>query len=196
MLGQIFCRSLAYETYSKTLDPQQIDAILDRACYADMLAGVTRLGDAKMIDWLKAKIDLCNFMMCLRLLRMKRGDLGTIFLKTACLEGGYESVSSMIALYEQGEDALWEAFSHSAYSRFVREAQKTDNSLSAIERCADNEWMERVKEAKWEPFGAAVLGGYLIGTEMAVKNVRIVLAAKEAGLAPDVIRERVRESYV
>ena len=105
-------------------------------------------------------------------------------------------MSFFTSLYEQGEDALWEAFAPTEYSRFVREAQKSDGSLAAIERCADNEWMERVKEAKWQPFGAAVLGGYLIGTEMAVKNIRIVLAAKEAGLAPDVIRERVRDSYV
>jgi V/A-type H+-transporting ATPase subunit C len=186
----------AYETYSKTMDPQQIDAILDKACYADMLAAVKRLGDPMVIGWLKAKIDLCNFMICLRLLRMKRGDLGRMFLGTACLEGGTEAVSTFVTLYEQGEEALWDAFATSEYSRFVREAQKTDLSLAAIERCADNEWMERVKEAKWTPFGAPVLGGYLIGTEMAVKNIRIVLAAKEANLTADVIRERVRDSYV
>ena len=188
--------AVAYETYSKTLDPQQIDIILDKACYADMLDGVTRLGDSMMIGWIQAKIDLCNFMICLRLLRMKRGDLGKIFLRSACLEGGTESVGALVDLYEQGEEALWDAFATSAYSGFVREAQKTDGSLAAVERCADNAWMERVKEAKWTPFGAAVLGGYLIGTEMAVKNVRIVLAAKEAGLSADVIRERVRDSYV
>lgn len=188
--------TVAYDTYSKTLDPQQIDAILDKACYADMLEGVTRLGDPMMLGWIRTKIDLCNFMICLRLLRMKRGDLGGIFLRTACLEGGTQPVSRFVTLYEQGEEALWDAFTSSEYSRFVREAKKSDGSLAAIERCADNEWMERVKEAKWTPFGAAVLGGYLIGTEMSVKNIRIVLAAKEAGLSPDVIRERVRDSYV
>ena len=119
-----------------------------------------------------------------------------MFLQSACLDGGNEAVSVFVSLYEQGEEALWEAFATSNYSRFVREAQKTDLSLAAVERCADNEWMERVREAKWTPFGAAGLGGYLIGTEMSVKNIRIVLAAKEANLTADVIRERVRDSYV
>ena len=45
-------------------------------------------------------------------------------------------------------------------------------------------------------FGAAVVGGYLVGCETSVKNIRIILAAKDAGLAPDVIRERIRVSYV
>ena len=56
--------------------------------------------------------------------------------------------------------------------------------------------MTLVREGARIPFGAPVAGGYLIGCETAVKNIRIVLAAKEAGLDTSVLRERVRLSYV
>ena len=65
-----------------------------------------------------------------------------------------------------------------------------------MERCADDCWMSIVKEGARVAFGAPVLAGYLVGWAAAVKNIRMVLAAKEAGLDIAVIRERVGESYV
>ena len=68
--------------------------------------------------------------------------------------------------------------------------------LSAVEKACDDLYMTLVREGARIPFGAPVAGGYLIGCETAVKNIRIVLAAKEAGLDTNVLRERVRLSYV
>ena len=61
---------------------------------------------------------------------------------------------------------------------------------------ADDLWMELVRKAKYIPFGAEVLIGYAVAIEYEVKNIRIILAAKDAGIAPDGIRERLRKSYV
>jgi vacuolar-type H+-ATPase subunit C/Vma6 len=41
-----------------------------------------------------------------------------------------------------------------------------------------------------------VLAAYLVATEYEVKNIRVILASKDAGLSGDVIFERLRESYV
>ena len=56
--------------------------------------------------------------------------------------------------------------------------------------------MKLVCEGAKVPFGAEVAGGYLVGVETSVKNIRIILAAKDAGLSSDVLRERIRDSYV
>jgi vacuolar-type H+-ATPase subunit C/Vma6 len=56
--------------------------------------------------------------------------------------------------------------------------------------------MELVREGARIPFGAPVVGGYLMGCEVSVKNIRVVLAAKDAELDTAVIRERIRMSYV
>lgn len=186
----------AREAYAKTGDPQQIDAILDKACYADMLSAAETSCNETIFGWIKAKIDLVNAMMCLRILRMRRGEMGKIFMDTCLLDGGFLPVSFFDEAYDGGEEALWLDLHRSRYERFARAVEASDGSLSAIERCADNHWMTLVREGAKVPFGAEVAGGYLIGCETSVKNVRIILAAKDAGLSSDVLRERIRESYV
>ena len=186
----------AKEAYAKTGDPQQIDAILDKACYDDMLAVASAAGNETILGWIKAKIDLVNAMMCLRILRMNRGETGRIFMDTCLLEGGFLPLSFFDEAYTGGEEALWVGLNRSRYERFARAVEGTDSSLSAIERCADNHWMTLVRDGAKVPFGAEVAGGYLIGCDVCVKNLRIILAAKDAGLSSDVLRERIRESYV
>lgn len=185
----------AKEAYAKTGDPQLIDAILDRACYADMLASAEASGSEVLLRWVKTKIDLVNVMICLRILRMKRGDTGKRFMNQALLSGGYLDQSFFETAYASGEDALWQGLVGRYYS-FTKAAHATDLSLSAVEKCADDYYMRVVREDARVPFGVEIAGGYLIGCETAVKNIRIILAGKDAGLSADVIRERVRESYV
>lgn len=186
----------ACEAYAKSRDPQQIDAILDAACYADMLAAFTDAGNPTLVDWLRAKIDLTNTMICLRIIRMARGEVGRMFLSDSLLPGGTLPESLFLTAYDGDEEALWASLARTRYEKPVERIALTDGSLSAIERCVDDAWMELVRAGARVPFGAPVLGGYLIGTETAVKNIRIILASKEAGLDKAVIRERVRESYV
>lgn len=84
---------------------------------------------------------------------------------------------------------------YSRYSGFA--ALLSDASpLHVLEKWADDFWMDLAREAKFVPFGAEVLIGYAIALEYEVKNIRILLAGKDAGLASDVIRERLRKSYV
>jgi len=127
---------------------------------------------------------------------MKRGDVGQRFMREALITGGYLEESFFMSVYESGEDALWSGLSAGKYHAFVKAVESSNRSLAAIEKCADDHYMQLVKEDARVPFGPEVLGGYLMGVETAVKNIRIILAAKDAGLAPDVIRERIRESYV
>lgn len=186
----------ARETYAKTGDPQQIDALLDIACYRDMLTSVEASGCETMVTWVKDKIDLVNIMITLRILRMKRGEAGKAFMNTSLLEGGTLPLSFFDEVYDGGEEALWSGLAMGKYSRLVTAVEGTDQSLAAIEKCADDRWLQLVREGARVSFGAEVAGGYLVGVEVSVKNIRIILAAKDAGLTADVVRERIRESYV
>ena len=186
----------ARDAYAKTGDPQQIDAILDRACYADMQACAQASGCETMISWLKAKVDLVNIMIVCRILRMKRGEMGKIFMDASLLPGGSLPVAFFDEAYDGGEEALWSALATGDYSALAHRVEGTDKALSFIEKCADDHWMRMVREGARVPFGAEVAGGYLAGVEASVKNIRIILAAKDAGLSSDVLKERIRESYV
>lgn len=186
----------AVSVYAKTRDPQKIDLLLDRACYRDMLAGAQASGVAFIIQLVRQKIDLTNLMICVRILRMQSGELGKIFWQESFLEGGFLSRTLLTEWFNAGEETLWSRLYYSEYSKLAVAVSDTDRSLTVLERSADNFWMESIKAAKFIPYGAEVPVAYLLATEYAVRNLRIVLAGKEAGLNTETVRERIRESYV
>lgn len=185
----------ARDAYDRTGDPRRIDTVLDRACYADMLAAALSSGDETLIAWMKAKIDLCNILTAIRILRMSMGAVGEAFLTEALLAGGTLTEKFFAEAAEKGEAGLWEALSPTAYYRLAQ-VEGDPRPLSAVEKACDDLYMGLVREGARIPFGAPVAGGYLVGCEVSVKNIRIILAAKDAGLDSAVIRERIRVSYV
>ena len=66
----------AADAYLKTKNSQQIDLLLDRACFADMLDAAHASGVPYVIRYVKVKIDLTNILMCIRLQRMNAGNTG------------------------------------------------------------------------------------------------------------------------
>lgn len=185
----------AMESYSKNHNPRQIDLLLDRACYRDMLDAAEASKVNFAVRLIKEKIDLSNLLMCVRVTRMQSGDAGRALLCEAFLEGGELSVSFLLDLYAMEEKQMWERLLYTDY-KHLAEALSATSTLTEVERAADNVWMETVREAKFVSCGAEVLIGYLLGVEAEIKNLRIVLAGLATGLDGDKIRERIREGYV
>lgn len=185
----------AIEAFNKTLDPQQVDLIMDRACFADMYDSARKSGVDYIVRLVRTKIDLVNIITCIRVIRMKFGARGADFLREALLDGGTIEKTFFAEGYEGGEQRLFELLGRTEYAKFA-DRTGAGEKLSVIERVADDTWMEVARTAKYVPFGIPVLVGYMAALEYEVKNIRIVMAGKDAGLAPDVIRERLRASYV
>ena len=186
----------AMEEYSKTKNPQVIDLIVDKACWADMLAAAKASGEGFVIRLVQTKIDLLNTMIALRILRMKSGEVGKVLFAEAFLEGGKLTRERMIDAMANGEDALLALVRHSEYSAFAEKFLMSDGALSTAEKLADNYWMSLILENKFVPAGLEVMIAFLAAHEYEVKNLRIVLSGKEAGIAVATIRERIRDSYV
>ena len=55
--------------------------------------------------------------------------------------------------------------------------------------------MALIRRAKAIPFGAEVPVSYLLACEAEIKNLRILLAGKRAGLDTQVIEARMRDCY-
>lgn len=183
--------------FSKTKNPQVVDLILDRACYAEMSAAAVRSENGYVLGLVQTKADLTNLMMVIRILRMKSGSAGKALLEAALVEGGSLSRETVVGFFRDGEEALWEQLRRNAhYSSLERAAAATDGSLAALERVADDFLMEKIREAKYCLGGVEVMVAFLLAHEYEVKNLRILLAGKEAGLSAATIRERIRESYV
>lgn len=182
----------AADVYARTGDPQQIDLILDRACFADMLD--TAQGEYSR-DLVRCKIDLTNLMITVRVLRMGMTAANRAMLASALLPGGRTSPERLLEAAEGGEAALAEALSGTVGGRVLAGFGDQTPTLAALECACDNAWMARVREAKSVPFGEEVPVAYLAAWEYAVKNMRIICAGKDAGLPNDTIRERSRECY-
>lgn len=188
--------SAAVEAYAKTKNPQQIDLILDRACYAEMLREASATGNDYVEGLVRAKIDLVNVSMAIRVLRMKSGDAGRALLEDSLLDGGRLDKNSLLHAFFLGEEALLSYLGGTDYSRVADAISASDGSTSVLDRIADDYWMTMIRETKFIPMGLEVMVSFLLAHEYEVKNLRIVLAGKEAGLPSSTIRERIREGYV
>lgn len=185
----------ALDVFAETANPQKIDLILDKACFADMLQCALSSGVDYSVRLVRAKIDLINIITCIRVIGMKLYFAAEPFMREAFLEGGELPIDFFISGLEFGIVKLFEALEFTPYSALVKETDAS-TPLYMTERVADDIWLGIAKEAKYIPFGAPVLIGYLTAVEYEVKNIRIILAGKDAGLSPDAIRARLRASYV
>ena len=74
--------------------------------------------------------------------------------------------------------------------------EEVKKSPAAFERWGDNLVIRRMKPQLYNAFGLGPIAAYILARENEIKSVRIILLAKENGFPEDVIRERVRETYV
>ncbi len=186
----------AMDAYAKTKNPQVIDLIVDKACWVDMLAAANASGEEFVIRLVQTRIDLLNVMIALRILRMKSGEVGKVLFADAFLEGGKLARQGMIESMANGEDALISFVRYSNYAAFAEKFLASDKALSTAEKLADNYWMSLILENKFIPAGLEVMIAFLAAHEYEVKNLRIVLSGKEAGIATATSRDRIRDSYV
>lgn len=185
----------AFRAYSVSKDPQLIDIILDKACFADMLEAARASGESFALELVRMKIDLVNIMMCIRVIRMGGGFSERDVLSRSLIDGGELKKDELYAC--EDEDALASLLSGSVYSplsEYVGSDGKA--SLARIERICDDLYMKKIKSTRSLPFGAPILCAYLAAVEYEVKNLRIILAGKRAGLSGERLRERVRIGYV
>ncbi|MBQ8140315.1 MAG: V-type ATPase subunit [Clostridia bacterium] len=185
----------AAEALASTANPQQVDLILDKACFADMLDSAKETCVDYITDLVKTKIDLINIMTCIRIIGMKLYFAAEPLMREAYIDGGSFEVDFFISGLEYGLKKLLEVLEYTPYAPLLRETDES-SPLYLIEKAADNLWLEKAKTAKYVPFGAPVLVGYMIALEYEVKNIRIILAGKDAGLSSATIKERLRGSYV
>lgn len=185
----------AEEAFAATANPQKIDFIIDKACFADMLCVADDSGIELAKRLVRLKIDTVNVMMTLRIMRMKLGKTSEGILREVYIPGGSFDCEELVQMLDSDEETFAKELLYGDCAD-IGKGIIDGATLGTLERLADDIWMHCVKEAKYVSFGAEIAIGYVAALEYAVKNIRIVLAGKDAGLKPDVIRERLRECYV
>lgn len=186
----------ATDCFNRTGDPQIIDIILDKAHFMQMEEMAKISGSRFLIDIVNSMIDLTNVK---------------IFLRARNIAKSWDSIQKMLLdggtienkLYTDNMQGSLESFiqglKHKPYGSICEEgieAFKSTGSFTRFEKLVDNYLISLVKKAKYMPFGVDPLVGYLMAKENEIKNARIIMVGKINNIPSDIIRERLRETYV
>ncbi len=185
----------AVDTLARTKDPQLVDLICDRECYADIVETADHSGSRFLKGYVSLVIDTINLKTFARCRRMGQswGYFETVFL-----EGGNIGLRTFVGGYDEPLQQFASRIAATALGKACEEggaSMKESGTFTNLEKLCDDALIKYVKDAKYISFGIEPLVGYAVGKQMEIKNVRIILAGKAAGLDGSLIRERVRETY-
>lgn len=185
----------AKESLAKTSDPQMVDVIIDRAVLEVMVDKAKQYQSPFLHTLVDAYIDIANIRS---FIRIKRIGKELAFLKEVIAQGGSIPAQRYFELYLKSFDDFFEMLSSTPYGDFLEpawEAIKSKGTLSAFEKLCDNYTVSLIKRSRFIPFGVEPVLSYLLGKENEVQAVRIVMASKIAGVPPEKISERLRDTY-
>jgi len=172
----------AYEQYARVNDVQLVDMILDSAMFADMLKFAETQPENKILDLIRLQIDMHNIKTFVRVRKMNK-VFG--FVENALADGGTIPLSFFINQINLKAESEGSIFERTPYAKAF--AQGAD-----IEFALDNIFMEKVKSARLGAFGLAPVAAYFWMKENEIRNVRIILTCKRAGIGIEAIRRRLR----
>ena len=173
-----------------TGDSQLCDCIIDRAALLEMF----RIGKESGNDLLKEYAELkCASADINIAVRACRGGKDADFLAKAFVECDSMSVPRLITATCSGIESVYEYLNSTAYADAVPEIQK---SPAYFDKWCDDRLIKLIQPQKYNAFTISPLLAYLLAKEIEIKSVRIILSGKINDLPEEVVRERLRVSYV
>ena len=185
----------AKEVLDTTRDPQLCDIVLDRWCYRDMDDVAEATGSAFLHGYVKAQIDAANLRSLVRTIRMGKN---VDFLKGVLFSGGEVSEDAILTVSANGGSGLAELYAPTRFRAAAEAGAEVlrGGALTEFEKLCDDAVGDYLAGAQFVPFGEAPLLGYLAARETEYTNLRILLLGRSTGLPADIIRSRLRKSYV
>jgi V/A-type H+-transporting ATPase subunit C len=185
----------AKEVLDTTRDPQLSDLVLDRGCYRDLLETAQATGSVFLKGYVQIQIDAANLRALVRTLRMgKNAD----FLGGVLFPGGGVEEGAILKVSADGGAGLQELYGSTPLAAAAEAGEEIlkGGAMTKFEKLCDDAVGNYLSGAQAVPFGEAPLLGYLAARETEYTNLRILLLGRSAGLPPELIRARLRRSYV
>lgn len=184
------------KVFEATKDPQQIDITLDRFMFEELVKIKKSLNykfTDKVID---SFIDSTNVRT---LIRIKKQGKGREFASEVLVKGGAIDKDTLVSIINETPENIINRLSSSNYSEVIKngiENYIASSSASLLEKLSDNYIMALMKDAKLVTFGPERILAYIYAKETEIKTIRIIMVGKLNNIAEEVIRERLRDSYV
>ena len=181
----------AESVLNRTGNPQLADFELDRR-YFEYISSLARSSGSSFLEgYTRILIDSANLRSAVRTVRMGKDSA---FMRSALVPGGSVSEDAMIKAAESGE-ALAAAFNATLLEGAAHLGAQAmrGGTMTAFELACDNAVAAYLSGAKLIPFGAEPVAEYLSLIESEITAARMILTGRLGGIAPEVIRERLRD---
>ena len=179
---------------SRTGNPCLADLILDRAYFTELTETARRTGMPFAVEYVRLLIDCANLRALIRgKLAGKRPEI----IGELLFEEGSILKESIIAAADSSDDIV-RLFAPAGLGTAAEKgvAVLDHGSMTEFELALDNAVNDYLSDAERVGFGPAAVISYLAAVENQVMTLRIILTGKKTGIAPDKLRERLRECYI
>ena len=154
------------------------------------------LGNDFVVGYVKLLIDILNINTFVRLRKIRKPET---FLQKVFLEGGQIDLKTLLDSYNDTYQVLGEKLDIYGFREIMEVgAAKVEETgkYSLLERLCDDIKVRYIQGAKFVTTGIEPIAAFYIAKENEIKNLRMVLTGKLAGIAEETIKERLRETYV
>lgn len=185
----------AKEVLDTTRDPQLSDIVLDRWSYRDMADVAEATNSDFLRGYVRAQIDAANLRALVRTIRMGKSP---DFLAGVLFEGGDVALDAILTVSANRGGGLVELYAPTQFHAAAEAGAEAlrSGALTEFEKRCDDAVGDYLAGAQYVPFGEAPLVGYLAARETEYTNLRILLIGRSMGLPAEIIRSRLRASYV
>jgi len=180
----------AYDILVRTGDGQLADILIDRASLTDILVRAKATQNKLVIDLSELFCAAANIKTAIRSAYTERNEE---FIERALSQCDTLDKNELVMEASRGIAPLMSYLSTTVYAAG---AALVSESPSAFEKWCDDEGLALLERTKYEFFGPEPLVAYYFSKEAELKNVRILLAAKENNIPVNEIRQRMRRLYV
>ena len=179
---------------ARTENPQLSDITVDKIYFGELSSLSKELGVVFIDGYVRLLTDSANLRTVVRAHRTQRN---ADFLRTALIPGGNAGVPSILALPPSG-DGMADVFKSPELEKAVglAPAALQGGAQTQFERACDDAPMLYLARKRYTAFGPTVVLTYLTELEWEITALRMILTGKLAGIAPELLRERMRDGYV
>ena len=181
-----------YDLLVRTGDGQMADVLIDRKC----LDEITKEAEASGVDLLKEEMEIytatCNIKTAFR--AIKTGKDGA-FLEKALSSGNKTISREKLIACAGAEKKMDELLSYLSTTSYSSGTKYLSSSPAEFEKWVDDQMLSLLLPTKYSPLGPEPLIGFYLGKEAEIRNIRIILAAKQNNLPLDVVSGRLRRLY-
>lgn len=178
----------------RSADPQLMDGYLDKEQFFDMKQIADSVGVEYLCDYIRLQIDMQNLRAAVRLARMG-ADFGE--LRRYFIAGGLVDIGRFMA--EITPELIQNNFTSGYFvtvTPVAAAALRRETGLAELDKAVDDAFMAFLKQGKLIAFGAPVPISYVCAKENELVVLRTILSGIKAGQKPEILVERLRDTYV